>query len=187
MTDFEKMAAGPEYSANDPEVSAAKQRAMALCHRLNALSPEEKEEREKISRSLLGSAGKGLFLGPDFHCDCGFNIHVGENFFANYNVTILDRAEVNIGDNVMIAPGVLISAVGHPLSPAKRRFRMSFAKPVTIGSDVWIGGNAVILPGVSIGNNVVIAAGAVVTRDIPDNCLAAGIPARVVKEIEYDI
>lgn len=184
MTELEKMQAGLPYSANDAEVSALKQRAMELCHRLNALDPAEKGERDRVSRLLLGSAGEGLFLGPNFQCDVGSNIHVGQHFFANYNVTILDRAEVRMGDYVMIAPNVLISAVGHPLSPVRRRQRMSVAKPVRIGDDVWIGGGAVILPGVTIGNNVVVAAGAVVTRDVPDNSLAMGVPAKVVKQLD---
>jgi len=186
MTELEKMEAGLPYSANDTKVSALKQRAMELCHRLNALDPSEKEERDRVSRLLLGSAGEGLFLGPNFHCDVGSNIHVGRSFFANYNVTILDRAEVRIGDYVMIAPNVLISAVGHPLSPVQRRQRMSLAKPICIGNDVWIGGGATILPGITIGNNVVVAAGAVVTHDVPDNSLVAGVPARVIKELDME-
>ena len=124
---------------------------------------------------------------PVFHCDNGKNIHVGDNFFANYNVTILDNREVTIGDNVLIGPHTLIATVGHPLSPAARRKRRAIAKPVRIGNDVWIGGNATILPGVTIGNNVVIAAGAVVTEDVPDNTLAAGVPARKIRELENDV
>lgn len=123
---------------------------------------------------------------PVFFCDNGKNIHAGDDFIANYNVTILDIAPVRMGNHVMIGPGTLITTVGHPLSPAKRRRHASIAKPVVIGNDVWIGGNCTILPGVTIGNNAVIAAGAVVTKDVSDNCVAGGVPARVIKTISDD-
>ncbi len=187
MTEVEKLRAGLPYNGHDPELSAWKARAMRLCHRLNAIDPDDTAQREQVTRELLGSAGESPFLGPNFHCDYGLNIHVGDCFFANYNVTILDRAEVTIGDHVLIAPNVTIAAVGHPLSPAGRRAFLGIAKPVVIGSDVWIGSNAVILPGVRLGSNVVVAAGAVVTRDVPDNTLVAGVPARKVKDLENDV
>ena len=114
-------------------------------------------------------------------------IHIGNNFTGNYNLTILDIREVYIGDNVMIVPNTLITTVGHPLSPLGRRNHLAFAKPINIGNDVWIGGNVTILPGVTIGNNVVVAAWAVVTKDVPDNCLVAGIPAKKIKDIIDDI
>ena len=120
---------------------------------------------------------------PVFNCDNGKNIHVGDNFFANYNVTILDTREVRIGNNVMIAPNSLITTVEHPLSPAKRRKNIGIASPVSIGDDVWIGANVTILSGVKIGNNVVIAAGAVVTKDVPDNSLVGGVPAKLIKTL----
>lgn len=124
-----------------------------------------------------------MYIQPNFNCDYGKNIHVGEDFLTNYNVTILDIAPVHIGDYVMIGPNTLISTVGHPLSPKGRREKKANSLPVTIGNDVWIGGNCTILPGVTIGNNVVIAAGAVVTKDAPDNCVVAGVPAKVVKDL----
>ena len=148
---------------------------------------QENEERTAVINTLFGSAGENATVLPVFNCDCGRNIHVGKNFLANYNVTILDVAPVNIGDYVMIGPNTLITTVNHPLSPLGRRRHLGIAKPVNIGSDVWIGGNVTILPGVTIGSNVVIAAGAVVTKDIPDNCLAAGIPASIIKQLENDI
>lgn len=187
MTELEKLDVGLPYSGKDPAVRKRKIRAASLCHRLNVISPEEGTLREQVARELLGAAGATLFIGPNFHCDCGFNILVGENFFVNYNVTILDRAKVFIGDNVMIGPNVLISTVSHPTSPMERREQMSFAKPITIGSDVWIGGNAVILPGVTIGDNAIVAAGAVVTRDVAPNCIVAGVPAVKLRDIENDV
>ena len=128
-----------------------------------------------------------MYIQPTFNCDNGKNISVGEDFIANYNVTILDIAPVHIGEYCMIDPNTLISTVGHPLSPKGRRAKMANSKPITVGNDVWIGGNCTILPGVTIGNNVIIAAGAVVTKDIPDNCIAAGVPAKVIKQLENDI
>lgn len=186
MTELEKLDAGLPYSGKDPEVRARKIRAAGLCHKLNAISPAEGALREQAARALLGEAGAALFIGPNFHCDCGFNILAGDNFFVNYNVTILDRAKVCIGDNVMIGPNVLISTVSHPTSPLERRAHMSFAKPITIGNDVWIGGNAVILPGITIGDNAIVAAGAVVTHDVPPNCIVAGVPAVKLRDIEND-
>lgn len=124
---------------------------------------------------------------PVFNCDYGKNIHVGDDFLINYNGVILDIAPVTIGNNVMIGPNTLITTVGYPLSPAGRREKLGIAEPITIGNDVWIGGNVTILPGVTIGDNVVVAAGAVVTKDIPSNCVGGGIPAKVIKDIPNDV
>lgn len=148
---------------------------------------EHEEERTAAIRALFGSAGENTTVLPVFNCDNGSNIHVGKNFLANYNVTILDIAPVWIGDYVMIGPGTLITTVNHPLSPLGRRRHLGSAKPVCIGNDVWIGGNVTILPGVTIGNNVVVAAGAVITRDIPDDCVVGGVPAKVIRKIENDL
>ena len=187
MTELEKLEAGLEYDFWDEEVDARKQRAIRLCERLNAVSVMEYEKRQEIIHELLRSTGDNPELLPNFNCDYGLNITVGENFLTNYNVTILDIMPVTIGDNVMIGPNTLISTVNHPLSPAGRRKHLGIGKPVTIGNDVWIGGNVTILPGVNIGNNVVIAAGAVVTKDVPDNCLVGGVPAKKIKDIENDV
>lgn len=185
MTELEKLEAGLEYCALDLEVDARKKRAVVACAALNAIDPTDYEKQYAAIQELFGSTGKVINILPGFRCDYGKNIHVGEDFLANYNVTILDIAPVYIGDYCMIGPNTLISTVGHPLSPKGRREKKSFGRPVTIGDDVWIGGNCTILPGVTIGNNVIVAAGAVVSKDVPDNCVVAGVPAKIIKSI-YD-
>jgi maltose O-acetyltransferase len=187
MTELEKLDAGLEYCFDDPEVNARKLHAVEGCARLNAIPMTDDEAREAAVRDLFGSVGPQATVLPTFSCDNGRNIHVGRKFLANYNVTILDIAPVHIGDYVMIGPNTLITTVGHPMSPAKRREHAAQAKPVTIGNDVWIGGSCTILPGVTIGNNVVVGAGAVVTKDVPDNSVVVGVPARVIKTIESDV
>jgi len=187
MTELEKLHAGLEYDMLAPEIDALKLRAMTLCRRLNALHKEAKEERTAVMRELFGSVGENAAVMPYFSCDDGKSIFIGKNFLANYNVSILDRAPVRIGDYVMIGPHTLIATVNHPISPMGRRKHLSVAKPVTIGNDVWIGGNVTILPGVTIGNNVIVAAGAVVTKDVPDNSLVGGVPAKLIRTIENDI
>lgn len=186
MTELEKLKAGLEYCYDDPEVDGLKQRAIVLCREYNAIDDIDYEAQYTYLKKMLGSVGEKVWIAKTFNCDNGKNIHIGCNFTGNYNLTILDIREVRIGDNVMIGPNTLITTVGHPLTPAGRRRHIGMAKPVTIGNDVWIGGNVTILPGVTIGNNVVIGAGAVVTKDIPDNSLAIGVPAKVVREIEND-
>lgn len=187
MTELEKLDAGLEYDFWDDEVNARKVIAMEGCKKLNAIDPKDENAIAKQLHELFGSAGELPWGGPGFQCDYGKNIHVGKHFIANYNVTILDIAPVHIGDYCMIGPNTLIVTVNHPLSPMKRRKKTGIAKPITIGNDVWIGGNCTILPGVTIGNNVVIAAGSVVTKDIPDNCVVAGVPAKKIKDIENDV
>lgn len=187
MTEVEKLDAGLEYDFWDEGVNARKLHAIEGCQKLNAIRVTDGAARETAIRALFGAAGANPVVLPVFNCDSGVNIHVGENFLANYNVTILDIAPVHIGDYVMIGPGTLISTVNHPLTPMGRRKHLGIAKPVTIGNDVWIGGHVTILPGVTIGNNVVVAAGAVVTKDVPDNCLVGGVPAKVIKEIADDL
>lgn len=187
MTELEKLDAGLPYDFWDKEVNARKLRAIHICARLNAMPQDDEAARIPVIRELFAAAGDDPSVGPNFSCDYGLHITVGRNFLTNYNVTILDIAPVTIGDYVMIGPNVLISTVGHPLSPKGRREHIGICKPVIIGNDVWIGGNAVILPGVTIGSNVVVGAGAVVTKDVPDNCVVAGVPARVIKPLENDV
>lgn len=187
MTELEKLEAGLEYFFWNQEVNSRKLRAIAGCKKLNSIDSGDEEKLEEVIRELLGETGKNPFVAPVFNCDYGLNIHVGDDFLTNYNVTILDIASVHIGDHVMIGPNTLISTVGHPLSPKGRREHLGIAKPVFIGNDVWIDGNCVILPGVTIGNNVVVAAGAVVTKNVPDNCVVGGVPAKFIKSIENDV
>ncbi|MGI6222221.1 MAG: sugar O-acetyltransferase [Prevotella sp.] len=187
MTELEKLRAGEEYCFDDPEVDALKLHAVKGCQQLEAVDVLDHEGKERAIRDLFGSVGANPNVLPGFICDNGKNIHIGDNFIANYHVTILDIREVNIGNYVMIGPNTLISTVNHPMYPSGRRRHLGIAKPVTIGDDVWIGGNAVILPGVTIGNNCVVAAGAVVTKDVPANSLVAGVPARIIKQLPNDV
>jgi len=187
MTELEKCEAGEVYDFWDEDIFNRNVVALDGCAHLNAIDPRDWEKREEAIRDLFGSVGDDPSISPGFSCDYGKNIHAGKEFLANVNVTILDIAPVTIGDYVMIGPNTLITTVGHPLSPKARRAHKAQAQPVVIGDDVWIGGNVVILPGVSIGNNVVIAAGAVVTKDIPDNVVVGGVPAKVIRTIEDDI
>ena len=184
MTELEKLNNGEYYSMDDPEIAKIHYRAATLCQQFNALPITESEEREKVLRRLFGSAGKNLSIKPGFFCDLGINLHVGDNFLTNYNVTILDMAPVTIGNNTWIGPGVGIYAVAHPMEAAGRMDRLGIAKPITIGDNVWVGGNSTIVMGVTIGNNVIIGAGSVVTHDIPDNAVAVGNPARVIRYME---
>ena len=187
MTELEKLNAGLPFSVRDPEVDKRKLTAVRGCQKLNSIDVMDSVAKEEAIRELFGSAGKEPVVLPNFVCDCGKNIHVGDYFLANYNVIILDIAEFRAGNNVWIGPCTLITTINHPLNPKGRRDYLGIAKPVTIGNDVWIGGNVTILPGVNIGNNVVIAAGAVVTKDVPDNSLVGGVPAKIIKALPNDI
>lgn len=189
MTEEEKLDAGLPYDFWDAGVNARKLNAIRFCRELRKLQDLDasEAEQEKLIRKYFGSVGRDVSLCPGFMCDNGKNIHVGNQFLANYNVTILDIMPVHIGDYVMIGPNTLITTVNHPLSPKERRKHLGIGKPVFIGNDVWIGGNCTILPGVTIGNNVVVAAGAVVTKDVPDNCVVGGVPAKIIKALENDI
>lgn len=189
MTEEEKLDAGLYYDFWDKGVNSRKLNAIRFCRELKEIQDRDgtEAEQEELIRRSFGAAGRDVSICPGFMCDSGRNIYVGEQFLANYNVTILDIMPVHIGDYVMIGPNTLITTVNHPISPKGRRNHLGIGKPVKIGNDVWIGGNVTILPGVTIGNNVIIAAGAVVTKDIPDNSIAGGVPARVMRSIENDI
>lgn len=186
MTELEKLRAGLEYCYDDPEVDALKENAILWCKRYNSLNPLDYSGQHAVLKENLGSMGEHVWIAQVFNCDNGKNIYIGNNFTGNYNITMLDIREIYIGNNVMIGPNTLITTVNHPLSPMGRRKHLGIAEPVRIGDDVWIGGNVTILPGVTIGNNVVVGAGAVVTKDIPDNCVVGGVPARFIKAIEND-
>ncbi len=153
-----------------------------ILQRLNTVDRSDFDEIGKIVKELLGKS-EDAFINPPFYCDYGSHIEVGKNFFANYNCTIIDVAKVKIGDNCQMAPNVAIYTAGHPLHPVARNSMYEYGISVTIGDNVWIGGNTVIMPGVHIGSNTVIGAGSVVTRDIPDWSVAVGNPCRVIKKI----
>ena len=179
----EKMLAGEMYDPFDLELVAARERARDLCQDLNATRESQAEERRRILRKLLGTGGDSVWMQPPFFCDYGANIHLGERVFFNFNCVVLDVAEVRIGDYTLFGPSVQIYTATHPMDAAERRLH-EYAKPITIGSDVWVGGAAVICPGVSIGSKSVIGAGSVVTRDIPEGVFAAGNPCRVIRPVE---
>lgn len=179
-----RLEAGEIYHYDAPEIAARKDHASAGCARLAACDPLDAAARDKAARALLGPCGEGLDVQPGFHCDVGTNISCGARCTFNFGVTILDGAPVTFGDNCMVGPGCVISTTGHPLSAAGRRAREAFSKPVTFGNDVWLGANVSVMPGVTIGDNVVVGAGAVVTHDIPSNSLALGVPARVVRHLD---
>lgn len=166
-----------------PDIGAALAATEELCHELNALAPSRKSEREIIIRKMLGKIGERFIIHSPFRCDFGSQISIGENFVGNYNLTILDEGEVSIGDNVFIGPNVSIYTVVHALEASQRNAGVMRSRPVGIGNNVWIGGNVVILPGVVIGDNAVIGAGSVVTRDVPESVLAAGNPCRVIRPV----
>jgi maltose O-acetyltransferase len=181
-SDREKMLAGELYDPLAPELVRARERARDLCHRLNATRQGEREERLRILCDLLGSGGETAWMEPPFFCDYGKNIELGERVFFNFNCIVLDVCPVRIGSYSLFGPAVQIYTPMHPLDAELRR-REEFGKPVEVGSDVWVGGGAIILPGVRIGSRSVIGAGSVVTRDVPESVFAAGNPCRVIRKI----
>jgi len=181
-TEREKMLAGELYDPLDAELVAARVRARDLCQELNATREREEEIRRRILVELFGAGGDNVWMQPPFFCDYGSNIFLGTRVFFNFNCVVLDVCAVRIGDYTLFGPAVQIYTATHPLDPELRRTQ-EFAKPVTIGADVWVGGAAVICPGVTIGSRSVIGAGSVVTRDIPEGVFAAGNPCRVIRPL----
>lgn len=177
------MLSGLPYKAWRDGLSEERMACKKLVHEFNLLPPEQEDRAEELMRALLGKAGKDAWINAPFHCDYGYNIEVGDNFFANYNLTILDVAKVVIGNNVQIAPNVSIYTAGHPIHPDSRNSGYEYGIPVAIGDNVWIGGDVVILPGVTIGSNSVIGAGSVVSKDVPEWVAAAGNPCRVIRAV----
>lgn len=181
---MEKAAAGLLYDANyDPALLELRDAAKAKLFAFNQTAPQLRADRIEILRSLLGRMGQNAVFDGPFLCDYGFNIEIGDNFYTNVNLVILDAAKVRIGNNVFIAPNVGLYTSGHPLDAARRNKGLEFAHPITIGDDVWIGAGVQVLPGVNIGSGSVVAAGAVVVRDVPPGVLMAGNPARVLRPI----
>ncbi len=185
MTEKEKMLAGMIYDANnDPALIEERMRCKELCRDYNSLPPRDMEGRDRLLRAMLGSTGRGLLVEQPFYCDYGYNIAVGDNFYANFNLVILDEAPVTFGSNVFVAPNCGFYTAGHPLDATERNRGLEYARPISVGSNVWIGAGVSVLPGVSIGDNCVIGAGSVVNRDIPAGTMAAGNPCRVIRKIE---
>jgi maltose O-acetyltransferase len=182
MTEREKMLAGELYAPFDPELVQARRNARDLCQALNATNEAEGEQRRRILCQLFAAGGDTVWMQPPFFCDYGMNIELGERVFFNFNCIVLDVCRVRIGDYTLFGPAVQIYTPMHPMNAQLRR-RQEFGKPVEIGSDVWVGGGAIILPGVRIGSRAVIGAGSVVTRDVPQGVFAAGNPCRVLRTI----
>jgi maltose O-acetyltransferase len=181
-TEREKMIAGELYNALDPELVALRGRARDLCRELNATAESDQERRKAILVELFGEGGDSVWMQPPFYCDYGSNIRLGKRVFFNFSCIVLDVCEVSVGDFTQFGPGVQILTPLHPMDAELRRSQ-EFGKPVEIGSDVWVGGGALILPGVRIGSRTVIGAGSVVTRDLPGDVFAAGNPCRVIRTI----
>lgn len=182
-TEKEKMLAGELYNAHDEELTKERIKARLLLKALNDSREDRPEERESILKALLPHAGSGLWLQPPFFCDYGSNITIGDNVFFNFNCVILDVTRVTIGSRTLFGPNVQVYAAAHPVDFKERASGLEYGKPVSIGEDGWIGGSAIICPGVNIGNRSVIGAGSVVTKDIPEDVFAAGNPCKVISEL----
>ncbi|MFB6362813.1 sugar O-acetyltransferase [Paenibacillus elgii] len=183
-TEKEKMKLGLLYDANGNE-SLIKEREYAkeICFRYNQLPPSRAEERKDIIKKLFGKTGNNFLIEPSFYCDYGYNIEIGENFYSNHNLVILDGVKVTFGDNVFIAPNCGFYTAGHPLDVEQRNMGLEYAYPIKVGNNVWIGGNVSVMPGVTIGDDTVIGGGSVVTKNIPSGVIAVGNPCRVLREI----
>jgi len=180
----ERMLAGDLYIANDPELAAASLRAAELMKAFNDSSPSDEAEQRRLLVELLGSLGDDTVIRPPFYCDYGSHTHVGARTFVNFGLVALDVAPIHIGDDVQIAPYVQLLTATHPLEPEPRRAKWESGAPITIEHNVWLGGGVVVCPGVTIGADTVVGAGAVVTKDLPAGVMAAGVPARVVRPLE---
>lgn len=183
MNNRERMLKGLVYDPTAGDIMGDQLACNEILYDYNATRPSEKQKRHEILKKLLGSMGKNTYIEPPLHANWGKNTHVGDNFYSNFNLTLVDDADIFIGDNVMIGPNVVVATAGHPILPSLREKAMQFNIPVFIGNNVWIGAAAIIMPGVKIGDNSVIGAGSVVTRDIPENCVAYGNPCKPRREI----
>jgi len=179
----ERMLAGELYLADDPEIKRESQAALALSDELNALGAADADGRHAVLRRLLGAFGEGSEIRPPFRCDLGYQTTIGARTFANFGLVCLDVARVSIGDDVQIGPNVQLLTPTHPTEPGPRREKWEAAEPITIADNVWLGGGTIVCPGVSIGENTVVGAGSVVTKDLPANVVAVGNPARVIREL----
>ncbi|MFC6315244.1 sugar O-acetyltransferase [Lapidilactobacillus achengensis] len=178
-----EMLAGRLYYSPDPELVALRKQAKQQVYQYNQTAPDQGERRSEILAELIDCPSQDAYFEVPMRMDYGHNVHVGRNFYANYDAILLDVAPITIGDNVMLAPRVSLYTAGHPVVASVRNTDLEYGHPITIGDNVWLGGNVVVCPGVTIGSNVVVGAGAVVTKDLPDNVVAAGVPARVIRPI----
>lgn len=183
MTEKEKMLNGLLYDPGDTELDGERALCKDLCWQFNQLRPSEHEKQDGLLRRLFGKAAGDFYIEPSFWCDYGYNVELGENFYANHNCVLLDCAKIIFGSNVLLGPGCGFYTAAHPLDAERRNQGLEYAKPITVGSSVWFGGGVQVMPGVKIGDNVVIGSGSVVTKDLPDNVLAAGNPCRVLRPL----
>ena len=183
MTEKEKLQAGELYNGNDKELVADRISAKKLCEEYNAVTYNDFQKRDRLLNRLLAFKGENTWIEPNFFCDYGYNIIMGDNFYSNHNLVILDCAEVIFGNNVFIGPNCGFYTAGHPLDYKARNYGLEYAKPIKVGNNVWISGSVCVMPGVTIGDNVVIGGGSVVTKDIPSGVVAVGNPCKPVKEI----
>lgn len=179
----DEMMSGKWYAADNPVIVNLLRHCQQVCFEINAIPPKDMALRNDRIAALLGAVGKGLQVNTPFNCDYGFNIHVGENFFANFNLVILDEAEVTFGNNVFIGPNCSFYTAAHPLDTERRDANIEKALPITVGDSVWFGGNVTVLPGVTIGSHTTIGAGSVVTHDIPGHVVAVGNPCHVIRQL----
>lgn len=186
LTEKEKAAAGLLYDSALKSFEKERHRAKKLSHKYNHCKPTNFKRKNKIIKKLFGKTGKNFLIEQPFYCDYGYNIEIGDNFFANMNCVMLDGAKIKFGNNVLIGPNVGFYGTGHPLTLDIRHKFIEYSYPITVGNNVWIGGGVSVLPGVTIGDNCVIGAGSVVTKDIPANSIAFGNPCRVAKTIDWD-
>ncbi|KQR94718.1 maltose acetyltransferase [Chryseobacterium sp. Leaf180] len=184
MTEKEKCHAGMLYDAIDPELMNDRMICKDLCQNYNQLTYSQNQEKQELIKKIIGDCGEDFVIEPNFWCDYGYNIFFGNQFYANHNLVILDCAEVRFGDHVFIGPNCNFYTAGHPLDAETRNLGLEFAKPILVGNNVWFGGNVTVLPGITIGNNAVIGAGSVVTKDIPAFAAAVGNPCQVIKMLE---
>jgi len=182
-TPKQRMLAGQSYRADDPEIAADGLRAALLLQRYNASSPTEPERRTMMLRELLGAVGEGTVLRPPLQCDYGYQTSIGACTFANWGLVLLDVARISIGDDVQLGPCVQLLTATHPVEPGPRRDKWEAAEPITLGDNVWLGGGVIVLPGVTVGADTVVGAGAIVTKDLPAGVVAVGNPARIIRHL----
>lgn len=183
MNEKEKMLSGELYSPLDGKLTVEREKAKRLCFKYNHIAPNNILKKTRLITKLFGKTGKNFWIEQTFQCDYGYNIKIGENFYSNHNLVILDPAKVVFGDNVFIGPNCGFYTAEHPLDVETRNQGLEYAKPINIGNNVWFGGNVVVLAGITIGDNVVIGAGSVVSKDIPPNTVAVGNPCKVIKDL----